>query len=250
MVDHAYEDGRLARLYDLFNTWGPGDEFYLGLVGDAGSVLDVGCGTGLLLHRAREAGHTGRLVGLDPARGMLGVARRRREDIEWVLGDAQSTDWDAEFDLTVMTGHAFQVLVTDDQLRTSLAAIRQALTPGGAFAFETRNPSAKAWERWTPERAAEVTDADGALVRAAHEVEHPVDVDPVDGGLVRFSTTCTGAGWAGPEVSRSTLRFLGQERLGEFLAEAGLEVAEQYGDWGRGPVTEASPEIITVARRA
>ncbi|WP_460072398.1 hypothetical protein [Streptomyces sp. YKOK-I1] len=35
----------------------------------------------------------------------------------------------------------------------------------------------------------------------------------------------------------------------ETLTDAGLVVVERYGDWGRGPLTEASPEIVTVARR-
>ncbi|MEK8169819.1 winged helix-turn-helix transcriptional regulator [Streptomyces sp. M19] len=52
--------------------------FYLPLVMSARSVLDVGCGTGALLRGARENGHTGRLCGLDPAVGMLEVARTRR----------------------------------------------------------------------------------------------------------------------------------------------------------------------------
>jgi len=34
----------------------------------APSVLDVGCGTGAMLHEARQLGHVGRLCGLDPAR--------------------------------------------------------------------------------------------------------------------------------------------------------------------------------------
>jgi hypothetical protein len=80
---------------------------------------------------------------------MLGEARRR-PDVEWVLGDLVSVAWDHEFDLVVMTGHAFQVFLDDDGLRTALAAIRAALTGDGRFAFETRNPRARAWERWTP----------------------------------------------------------------------------------------------------
>lgn len=55
-------------------------------------------------------------------------------------------------------------------------------------------------------------------------------------------------GWAEPQVSRSTLRFLDAERLNAFLAEAGLSVSAQYGYWDRTPLTDTSQEIITFAR--
>ena len=71
--------------------------------------------------------------------GMLDQARKR-SDIEWVLGDLASVSWEREFDLVVMSGHAFQVFVEDDELRTALAAIHSALTEDGRFAFEIRNP--------------------------------------------------------------------------------------------------------------
>jgi hypothetical protein len=48
--------------------------------------------------------------------------------------------WDREFDLAVMMSHAFQFLVTDDELRASPAAISRALADGGLFVFEMRNP--------------------------------------------------------------------------------------------------------------
>ncbi|WP_027942198.1 class I SAM-dependent methyltransferase [Amycolatopsis taiwanensis] len=245
MVDHAYSDTRLAGLYDLLNTWEPGGDldFYLPLVMSAKSVLDVGCGTGALLRGARDAGHTGRLCGLDPAPGMLARARKRT-DIEWVLGDLASVTWAHEFDLVVMTGHAFQVFVSDDELRASLAKIRSVLTGGGRFAFETRNPAARAWERWTPANAVEVTDASGAVVRVWH------DVETVSEGVVTFTETFDGAGWASPETSRSTLRFLDAPSLESFLSDAGLVVDEQFGDWLGNPFTETSPEIITIARPA
>lgn len=245
MVDHQFADARLAGLYDLlFPAESRTDfGFYLPLIMSARSVLDVGCGTGLLLRTARDAGHTGRLCGLDPAAGMLDQGRGR-PDIEWILGDLGSARWDQEFDLIVMTGHAFQVLVGDDELRASLAAIRSALTLDGRFAFETRNPQARAWEGWTPDRVSEVTDPAGAVVRMWHQVQ-----TPVQGDIVRFTTTYASPGWDRPQVSRSTLRFLDADSLAGFLADAGLAVAEQFGDWDRRPVTSASLEIITLARR-
>ena len=121
---------------------------------------------------AREAGHTGRICGLDPAEAMLGQARKR-SDIEWVLGDLTSVDWCREFDLVVMTGHAFQVFVDDDQLRESLTAIRSALTGAGRFVFETRNPLASEWESWTPDNAVEVVH-NGRVVQMAHQWRPPL----------------------------------------------------------------------------
>jgi ubiquinone/menaquinone biosynthesis C-methylase UbiE len=245
-ADRQFSDASLAALYDLFSPWAErGDSgFYLPLLMSAESVLDVGCGTGLLLHRAREAGHTGRLCGLDPAEGMLEQARKR-QDIEWVKGEAASVRWKQEFDLVTMTGHAFQVLVGDDEIRASLAAICSALTRDGRFAFETRNPLARAWERWTPGNAVEIVDSTGAVVRMAHEVD-----TPADGDLVSFTTTFTSPGWDRPQVSRSTLRFLDANSLSSFLTAAGLGVEEQFGDWDWQPLTNASPEIITIARPA
>ncbi len=244
MVEHKFVDDRLAALYDAFSpTEGRGDfAFYLPLVMSARAVLDVGCGTGTLLGLARKAGHPGRLVGLDPAPGMLAVARRRT-DVEWVLGDLSSVAWDREFDLVVMTGHAFQELIGDDEIRAALAAIRRALVDGGHFDFETRNPLDRAWERWPEEYSGEVTGADGAVVRCESRVEEPV------AGVVRTVNTFTSPGWDRPEVSQGALRFVDADELAEFLAGAGLAIEEQYGDWDRCPLTDASPEIITIARR-
>jgi hypothetical protein len=72
---------------------------------------------------------------------------------------------------------------------------------------------------------------------------------PVEGDLVRLTSTFTGAGLDRPETSRSTLRFLDTDSLTSFLSAAGLTIEEQFGDWERSPLTDSSPEIISIARR-
>jgi len=207
---------------------------------EAASVLDVGCGTGAMLHRARQEGHVGRLCGLDPDRASLGVARRRT-DIEWVDGTAAAMEWDSEFNLAIMIGHAFQVLVGDDELRASLTAIRRALTAGGRFAFETRNPLARAWESW-PENAMDVVDASGRPFRISYEVESVI------GGVVTVTETTSDPDGAPLRVDRASLRFVDVDTLAGFLADAGFEIEAQYGGWLREPLDATSPEIITIAR--
>jgi hypothetical protein len=67
---------------------------------------------------------------------------------------------------------------------------------------------------------------------------------------VSFNTTFTSPAWKRPQVSRSSLRFLDADALSSFLSEAGFVIDEQFGDWDQQPVTDSSPEIITVARRS
>lgn len=243
-----FSDADAAALYDVLNPWDPerlpSDAFYDEQVMAAGSVLDVGCGTGSMLHRARERGHTGLLVGLDPDRFALDRARRRG-DVEWVEGRAaDATRWHAEFDLVTMTGHAFQCLLTDDDLRASLVAVHNALREGGRFVFETRHPQARAWEEWNPSNASDVTDEIGRSLHVWHEVES------VRHDVVTFVTRTTALpGGTLLRTDRSTLRFLDADALGGFLADAGFGIEAQYGDWHRVGITGASREIITIARR-
>jgi len=241
----VFSDADAAALYDVMNPWDPARPevvFCTEHVMAASAVLDVGCGTGSMLHYARDLGHAGRLVGLDPDQSMLDRARRRT-DIEWVCGVAADAAWDAELDLATMTSNAFQCLVTDDELRASLTAIRTSLRDGGRFLFGTRHPQAHGWDSWNPSNAFDIEDATGRQLRMWHEVESVV------ADVVTLTETTAERDNTVLRVDRASLRFLDIPALAKFLTEAGFTIEDQYGDWRRGPITETSREIIIIARR-
>ncbi len=238
-------DAEVAELYDAMCPWDPAtshaDAFYHELVMASRDVLDVGCGTGSMLHNARASGHAGRLVGVDPDVAALARARRR-SDIEWVEGKAADMTWSAEFDLAVMASHAFQVFISDDDLRASLVAIRNALRLGGRFAFETRNPQARAWETWATSRS-EVTARDGRVFTVTYDIASVID------GVVTLSEVYSDPDGTRLRADEGQLRFLDRPTMNSFLVDAGFSIDEQSGDFERSPIADGCDEIVTIARR-
>ena len=100
----------------------------------AGShVLDVACGTGVLARAAlARAGTDGRVVGADPAPGMLAVAREIEPDIDWLLCGAEALDVDDEtFDCVVSQ---FGMMFFQDRQKATDEMFR-AMKPGGSLAI-------------------------------------------------------------------------------------------------------------------
>jgi len=67
------------------------------------SVLDAGCGTGrVAIELAR---HGVDVVGVDVDASMIGEARRRAPDVEWVEADLAALALGRQFDVVVMAGN-------------------------------------------------------------------------------------------------------------------------------------------------
>jgi len=95
-------------------------------------VLDVACGTGILVRElAAQVGPSGSVAGLDLLPGMLEVAKRIAPNIEWKQGTAESLPFpDQSFDVVVSQ---FGLMFFPDRTR-SLREMLRVLTPGGHLA--------------------------------------------------------------------------------------------------------------------
>jgi SAM-dependent methyltransferase len=242
----VFEEEFLASLYDYFNTWDACDDFYLGLARETGGrVLDLGCGTGMLACRIAQEGMC--VTGVDPAEGMLRVARSRQgtERVSWIKSAGQTLRLPPRFDLIYMTGHGFQALLTDDDAIAVLRTAHEHLTGDGRFAFESRNPARRAWLSWTPDKRKVVTTGDHGRIEEFFDTV----ADPQTGiADIAHHYRFLDAGKS--IVGRSRIRFIDQDHLMRLLAAANFIPITWYGDWDRTPLTPTSREFIVVTRRA
>jgi len=134
--------------------------------------------------------------------------------------------------------------IDDTDVRAAFATFRRHLLPGGRVAFETRNPAARGWERWTPEHTrTTVTAPDGEQYEAWNDVVGAVPPDLVEfTGVTRSLRTGAEITGTGP------LRFVDPAHLRALLTESGFAIEGWYGNWDRSEVDQASPEVIVIAR--
>ncbi len=98
-----------------------------------GDVLEVGCGTGLVLQRLSAFARSAKGVDLSP--GMLEKARQRGLDV--VEGSALELPFaDASFDATC----SFKVLAHIPEIEKALAEMARVTRPGGTIIAEYYNP--------------------------------------------------------------------------------------------------------------
>lgn len=238
----AYEDPRLVALYDADNPAGPDHAWFRGVADEIGarSVLDLGCGTGLLTVTLAAPGRT--VVGVDPSAAMLAAASARvgGDRVRWVLGDIGAVPA-GPYDYAVMSGNVVQHVLDPDWERT-LERLHDALAVGGTLAFENRNPRVRAWTRWTDGMSTVRPTGHGPLRERA-------EADEVAPGLVRLTAYHRFEDTGEEVVEELMLAFRDRPLVERQLEACGFAVEAVHGDWSGGPFTDASALMVVRARR-
>jgi ubiquinone/menaquinone biosynthesis C-methylase UbiE len=237
--DTLYEDPKLARFYDLDNSLQRADyAAYLQLASSASHILDLGCGTGTLLTAIAEQYPHTTLVGADPAQAMLDIAQQKTNRVRWVNSTAEALCLDMKFDLIILSGHAFQVFLTQEQRISALQAMQRHLSTDGTIVFDSRNPAVEEWREWTPELSRE-----SLTTQEFGEVTLWNDVAELN-GIVRYQTFYQ-QGENGPIFrAESDIAFPTLSDIAQDVEFCGLRVRYLYCDWKFNAFQENSPEMI------
>ncbi|GAA3431259.1 class I SAM-dependent methyltransferase [Kutzneria kofuensis] len=216
MADEGFTHPRLAAFYDVHEGDRSDLDPYIAVASElnARTVLDIGCGTGVLALKLADLGLS--VVGVDPALASLDVARAKpgSDRVRWIHGDARDLP-PLQADFAVMTANVAQAIVSPADWAATLRGVHSALRPGGVLMFETRVPARQAWLGWNRSETFSVIDG----------VETWVDLLAVDGPLVTFRWT-----WIFPDgerlTSTSTLRFRSRAEVESDLLANGFTVTD------------------------
>jgi SAM-dependent methyltransferase len=202
-------------------------------------ILDLPCGQGR--HAIELARRGYQVTGVDLSAYLLGIARRRAEDlgvdVRWIQGDMREPLADGRFDLVLnlFTSFGYFAAASDDQ--RVAAAASAMLRPGGRFVVEVINGDrilANFQEReWFTVGEAAVMER-RSLDRAAR----------------RMTVERTVARAADSDVNLHAIRLYGPGELRRLLRASGFARIELYGDWDGAPASSESLRVLAVATAA
>jgi len=102
------------------------------------TVLDLACGTGNHGLRLRERGYA--VTGVDRSAAMLEQCRKKAKarnlDVDLYEQDLRELKLQDRFDAAICMFDAIDYIPENEDLRTTLCAIRSHLQPGGVFLFD------------------------------------------------------------------------------------------------------------------
>jgi SAM-dependent methyltransferase len=104
------------------------------VLANGGTVLEIGCGSGLLTRYLVDAGH--RVVATDASPAMIELAGAYAGDVEALHVLALPDDPVPTADAIVSVGHPLSYLDSEADLHTAIGALAGALRPGGILAFD------------------------------------------------------------------------------------------------------------------
>jgi SAM-dependent methyltransferase len=121
---------------------------FLGHVPQAGSVLDLGCGSGEPIGRyVIDQGRS--VTGVDAAPGLIALCRRRFPDHTWTVADMRTLDLGRRFDGLIAWHSAFHLAPSDQ--RAMFAVYARHLAPGAPLMFTSGSEEGETVGEWRGE---------------------------------------------------------------------------------------------------
>lgn len=215
-------------------------------------VLEVGCGTGRIALELARAGHN--VTGVDPSPAMLQVARGKAEadalDITFIEGRVLELSLERDhYGLILVPLDVFLYCQDGETQVATLRSLCRALVFNGLIAIDLPGPAQGLDADSNGQPVLVFSGETGAGERFDCYHLHEDDL-ALQTRHLRVTYETTGQdGLVRRRVSEHLLRYVYRFEFEYLLDRAGLALADVYGDYDLGPLTNGSERMIAIARR-
>lgn len=202
-------------------------------------LLDLGCGAGRHILSLHQRGFT-QLVGIDLSSDLLDVARARlheagADSVELLRTDMREIPFHSRFGTIISMFTSFGYFDSTGEDARMLAAVHNALCPGGTFLLDTLG------RQWT---IAHLQPREQRVVGDLHlNITRTITAD---GQRVEKETRVSTPGRA-VRVYRESVRMYGPDELREMLSSVGFERVTLHGSLTGDPFDDTSKRTVAVA---
>ena len=176
------------------------------------AVLDLCCGTGQLAAVLSDKGYA--VTGVDGSGGMIGIARRKAPDVEFLVQDVRALSLDRRFAAVFSTFDSLNHVMSLDELEQVFRNVHSVLDDGGHFEFDL-NMEEGYLQRWRGSFGI-VEDDHVCVARSSRDEEERI------GRMDLTVFEKEGTGWKRTDVSLLQ-RWFPEKDITQCLRRAGFE---------------------------
>lgn len=238
----SFFDSKYLQAYRSVEDKTPDEvDFIVDVVGiePADRILDLCCGQGR--HSIELARRGFSAMGLDQSDYLLSVARERAKEaqvsVEFAKGDMRALTYKEEFDVVLNLFTAFAYFDNDQDNVRALAGIGGALKPGGRFLIDiinrewiVRNFQAKGWQSF----------GDSGFLLETRDFD--LETGRLKADLIFIEN-------AEAATRTTVIKLYTLHELTRMMAEAGLQLREKYGGFGKEKYGLDSNRMILLAQK-
>jgi ubiquinone/menaquinone biosynthesis C-methylase UbiE len=240
-----FTDPRLTALYDQINPFGQDSEFFCELAKKlhAQTIIDLGCGSGLLTCELAKRGHN--VIVIDPSEAMLAIARDKvdREQVKWIVGSFEQMKA-LKANMVLMTSHVAQFFLDDSEWENMLQSSYDTLENDGYLVFDIRRFSNPPFPTFPTKECPQRIEN-----TSLGAVQWWCELVAIENKRVSYELHYFFESTGEKIVSINELIFRSQNEITQELFHIGFTIETIYGNWDGNSVSSTSSEMIFVARK-
>lgn len=195
------------------------------------SILDVGCGTGILANKLRNMNFD--VSGIDISEDMIKVANETTKGIDFTVSDMRNFKLNKTFDMITCAFDAINYVTSDEDMEATIDTIYNHLKNNGFFIFDINTPYLYEDKHFGSINR----EFDGLNFKQILEYDKANEI-----GTTLFD-------FGNNNLEKHIQRAYSVEKMDEYLINVGFEIVGRYRNFRMDPIEDRTYKVFYIVKK-